>query len=358
MSSMDSKQQATKKPFRILMVTGAYPTEQRPHSGTFIKSQVDSLSAAGLEVEVIHPNPGPVALRYAWAASQVFLETLRGHFDVVHGHYGTWCLVARMQWTTPVVASFLGTDLLGIVAAEGGYSNKGTLFIRLSHWLCRRVDAVIVKSERMKKAASEGNIFVIPNGVDFELFHYIPRAEARAALGWDQDRYYVLFGNDPKIPVKNFPLAQAAIECLHSRGISAELVVANGLPQTTLVRYINASNALILSSIAEGSPNIVKETMACNVPVVSTDVGDVSQVIGRTKGCSVCPHDPDALAIALEQALRHTEPTTGRADIMHLDRSVVAQQVLAVYEQVISKKIKRKEHTLDEREATGHGDNW
>src|SRR6266700_3658619 len=173
MSFMDSKQKATKKPFRILMVTGAYPTEQRPHSGTFIKSQVDSLSAAGLEVEVIHPNPGPVALRYAWAASQVFLKTLAGHFDVVHGHYGTWCLVTRMQWTTPVVASFLGTDLLGIVAADGGYSSKGALFNRISRWLCRRVDAVIVKSEGMKKTISGGDIFVIPNGVDFELFHPI-----------------------------------------------------------------------------------------------------------------------------------------------------------------------------------------
>lgn len=346
LSSTDSKQQATKKPFRVLMVTGVYPTEQRPHSGTFIKSQADSLSAADLEVEVIHPKSGPVVLRYARAAMQVFLKTLTGRFDVVHGHYGTWCLVARMQWMTPVVASFLGTDVLGIMKADGSYSNRGALFIRISRWLCRRVDAVIVKSEGMKKTLSQGNIFVIPNGVDFELFRPIPRAEARATLGWDQDGYYVLFGNDPKIPRKNFPLAQAAIERLRARGVPAELVVANGLPQTKVVQHINACNALLLPSIDEGSPNIVKETMACNVPVVATDVGDVSEVIGHTKGCSLCPYDPDALATALEQALRYTEPTTGRADIMHLDRSVVAKQVIAVYEQVISKKTKSKENTL------------
>src|SRR5712691_531626 len=338
MSLTIAEYQMTKKPMRVLMVTGVYPTEQRPHAGTFIKSQIDSLIAAGVEAEVIHPKPGPVLLRYTRAAMQVFLKTLAGHFDVVHGHYGTWCLVARTQWTTPVVASFLGTDLLGIVAADVGYSSKGALFIRISRWLCHRVDAVIVKSEGMKKTVSGGDIFVIPNGVDFELFHPIPRAEARAALGWDQDRYYVLFGNDPKIPVKNFPLAQAAVDSLRSRGMSAELIVARGLPQTTLVQYINASNALILSSIAEGSPNIVKEAMACNVPVVSTDVGDVWQVIGRTEGCSVCPHDPAALAAGLEQAFRHTEPTTGRNDIMHLDRSDIAKQVITVYEQVISKK--------------------
>src|SRR5438477_8978526 len=115
MSSISSNPQASEKPIRVLMVTGVYPTEQSPHAGTYIKSQVDSLIAAGLEVEVIHPKPGPVSLRYARAIAQVFLKTLTGRFDVVHGHYGLWCLTARMQWTTPVVASFLGSDLLGVV---------------------------------------------------------------------------------------------------------------------------------------------------------------------------------------------------------------------------------------------------
>lgn len=339
------------------MITGVYPTEQVPHLGTFIKSQVDSLIAAGLEVEIIHPKPGPVLLRYARAAIQVFFKTLTGHFDIVHGHFVQWCLIARMQWTTPVVASFLGDDLLGTVTANGSYSKKRALLVHVSRWLCQHVDAVIVKSEGMKKAAAGDKIFVIPNGVDFELFHPIPRAEARAALGWDQDSYYVLFGNNPKIPVKNFPLARAAIERLRARRVPAELVVAGGLSQTTLVQYINASNALILSSIAEGSPNIVKEAMACNVPVVSTDVGDVSRVIGNTRDCSICPHDPEALAAALEQALQHTEPTTGRTDIMHLERSVVAKQVIAVYERVIREKIKRKGKTFYEKDATGHGNN-
>ncbi len=325
---------------RVLMVTGAYPTEQKPHSGTFIKSQVDSLIAAGVDVEIIHPKPGPLLLRCTSAILQVFLKTLTLRFDVVHGHYGQWCFIARMQWTTPVVASFLGSDLLSSLSINSAEGKKDALVQRISRWLCHHVNAVIVKSGGMKKATfmSEGNIFIIPNGVDFELFQPIPRAEARAILGWDQDHYYVLFGNDPKKAVKNFPLAQSAIECLRASGIFAELVVANGLPQATVVQYINASNALILTSLAEGSPNIVKETMACNVAVVSTDVGDVAQVIGRTRACSVCPPDPQALAAALEQALQHCGPTTGRSDIMHLDCGAVAQQVLAVYEKVTSKK--------------------
>lgn len=321
------------------MVTGVYPTEQNPHSGTFIKSQVDSLLAAGLEVELLHPKPGPSPLRYAIATAQVFLKTLTGHFDVVHAHYGLWCFTARMQWTTSVVGSFLGDDLLGTVTADGSYSKKGAFVVQVSRWLCRHLDAVIVKAERMKAGLDQHDkVYVIPNGVDFDLFRPLSRAEVRAALGWDPKRYYVLFGNDPTIPVKNFPLAQAAIERLCARGFDAELVVAKGLPQTTVVQYINACNALILSSIAEGSPNIVKETMACNVPVVATNVGDVAQVIGHTQGCSVCESNPEALAAGLEQALLYRGPTTGRRDIQHLNSATVAQQVIAVYRQVTQKK--------------------
>lgn len=322
-----------RKCLRVLMVTGIYPTENNPHSGTFIKTLVDSLRTAGVEVEIVHPKPGPTLLRYISAAAQVFLKTLRGRFDIVHGHYGQWCLLARMQWTTPVVASFLGSDLLGDVTFDGQLTRKGLLITRASRWLCNRVDAVTVKTEEMKKVAGD-DAFVYSDGIDFELFRPIPRATARAALGWDQERYYVLFGNNPRRPVKNFPLAQAAVECLSARGATVELVVASGLPQTTLVQYINASNAVILTSLSEGSPNIVKEAMACNVPVVSTNVGDVPQLIGHTQACSAYPHDPEALADGLERALHWAEPTTGRADVAHLEQSVIAQQVLAMYEKV------------------------
>jgi glycosyltransferase involved in cell wall biosynthesis len=339
------------RPLRILTVTGAYPAAYRPHWGTFIKSQVDSLIEQGLEVEVIRPKPGPMPLRYATAIAQVFLKTLSGRYDIVHGHYGLWCLVARLQWTTPVVASFLGSDLLGAPTADGGNTRKGAFVVRVSQWLSRRVDAVIVKSEQMRRLTPAKNVFIIPNGVDFNLFRPAPRAEARAALGWKQDGYYVLFGNNPKLPRKGYPLALAAIERLRARGIPAELVVANGMTQGAVVQRINACNALLLTSMHEGSPNIVKETMACNVPVVSTDVGDVRQVIGRTHGCGVCIRDPDALAIELEKALRRQTPTTGRVDISHLERSIVARQVIAVYEDAIGSMAREDALSQAEKES-------
>src|SRR5579863_9223785 len=188
MSSSSFPQQTTKKSLRVLMVTGMYPTPQNPHIGTYIKTVVDALVAAGHNVEIIYPRPGPVPIRYASAAIQVFLKTLTGRFDIVDGHYGLWCLAARLQWMTPVIANFHGDDLLGTPTGNGGLTRK-SLFVRhVSRLLCRHVDAVMVRSEQMKKVALGDNVHIVPTPVDFELFHPIPRAEARTALGWGQDR--------------------------------------------------------------------------------------------------------------------------------------------------------------------------
>src|SRR5256885_10433418 len=104
--SVNRASQVTHRPPRVLMVTGIYPTEDRPHKGTFIKSQADSLVAAGVEVEILHPEPDPVLMRYFRTIAQVWQKTCTKRFDIVHGHYGQWCLFTRLQWSTPVVASF------------------------------------------------------------------------------------------------------------------------------------------------------------------------------------------------------------------------------------------------------------
>jgi glycosyltransferase involved in cell wall biosynthesis len=183
----------------------------------------------------------------------------------------------------------------------------------------------------MRRAARFSSAFVIPNGVDFSRFYPIPRQEVRAILGWHPERFYILFANRPSLAGKRFSLAEAAVQCLQERSLDVELVVASGLSQELVMLYINAANVLILTSINEGSPNVVKEAMACNIPIVSTDVGDVSQVIEHTKGCFICSATSVALADSLQLALAYTESTTGRADIAHLENSQVACRVLDAY---------------------------
>ncbi len=349
--TMDATTQTGPQPaLRVLMVTGAYPTLERPHWAPFIKSQVESLREAGCQVDVLQPRPGPTPLRYLEAWGRVVAAMHCGRYDLVHGHYGLWCLVARLQWRVPVVAAFLGSDLLGDPAERGGATMRGKLTTIVSRWLANHVDAVIVKSPDMARHLSRPDVHVLANGVDFAVFRPQPRALARASLGLNPAGYYVLFGNDPRLPRKNFPLAHAAVQRLRERGLAVELLVANGLPQERVATYLNASNALILTSLHEGSPNIVKEAMACNVPVVATDVGDVREVISRTEGCAVCPRDAGALAAALEIAVQRERPTSGRPDIAHLDRRVVAQKLVRLYVDVIHRS--RQGDTRTSRRAT------
>src|SRR5262249_17999257 len=136
------------------------------------------------------------------------------------------------------------------------------------------------------------------------------------------------------IAQKNFPLARQAMHHLTLNGIEAQLIVARDRAHDEIPLYMNASNVLLLTSVHEGSPNVVKEAMACNIPIVATDVGDVRQVIGRTEGGSVCPAEPQALARGLERALHHRGPTTGRADIEHLDNIVIARRLVALYREL------------------------
>lgn len=338
-------------PLRVLMVTGVYPTQARPHAGTFVKTLVEALRVLGVEVDVIHPAPGPVLWRYVLAIVQMWWKICCGHVDIVHGHYGQWCFFARLQRRVPVVAAFLGDDLLGTITARGEYSAVGALIVRLSRWLCWHVDVALVKSPGMQVASSCPKVEILPDGIDFALFRPLEREQVREELGWSQEGYYVLFGNNPAIPVKNVQLARAAVEYLAQQGVEVELVIAHGLPQTQLVRYMNACNAVILPSHAEGSPNVVKEAMACNVPVVATDVGDVSEVIWSTQGCSICRPDPISFALGLLHAFQQRGPTTGREDIAHLEVSLIARQMIAIYRQIKDNQLTTRDETKNVMDA-------
>jgi glycosyltransferase involved in cell wall biosynthesis len=203
----------------------------------------------------------------------------------------------------------------------------------------------------MKQASGCQAAMVIPDGIDFARFYPLPRGQARAMLGWEQEKRYVLFAHDPAIPVKNSALARSALYRLAETGLNAELIIMHGQPQEQVMLAMNASDVLILTSLAEGAPNVVKEAMACNVPVVATNVGDVAQVIGRTPGCRVCAHDADELALALEAALRYPGPTTGRSAIAHLASTVVVERVLELYQQALACKRRRKLMSLRQEDS-------
>ena len=227
-----------------------------------------------------------------------------------------------------------------------------TFFSRLAviagRILSNQADAVIVKSQEMASKLKRQDVHIIPHEIDLEVFRPAEKEKARAALGLDPRKKYLLFAANPKIPVKRFPLAKAVADELQKQDSSIELLAIYKEPQDRLALFMSACDALIFTSYQEGSPNVVKQAMACNLPIVSTDVGDVRDVIGATKGCYVCKPDAREFADCLVDVLRRRERTHGRENVRHLSGPAVAQRVIEVYEQVLSK---RNGHAVDRAES-------
>ena len=173
---------------------------------------------------------------------------------------------------------------------------------------------------------------VIPSGLDLSLFKPLSRVQARRQLGWEQEIPLVLFSGSPSDPRKRYALAQQVVEmaCVKFPGI--RLVSLEAVPHTQVPIYLNACDALLSTSMHEGSPNMVKEALACNLPVVSTDVGDVRQLAGKISGCFVCIDDsPESLASCLVKVLANGKRVSARETVIGLDERKLSKRVIELY---------------------------
>lgn len=319
---------------RVLMVSSQWPTSDQPHVAPFLQQQADSLRALGVHVDVeasqIRRNP----FRVPAARRAVRRRLGSGHFDVVHVQFGwSWLLVGAT--TVPTVVTFYGSDLEGTVGRRGSYTLFGRLLRAVARRAARRARAVIVVSESLARKLPAGIAYrVVPTAVDLRVFEPAPKDEARRELDLPASRRLVLFGGAPGRPEKRFGLAKAVVDRLPAE-LDAELVTVHAVPRATVRRYMNACDALLLTSVHEGSPTMVKEALACNLPIVSVDVGDVREWIGALDGCHVTSDDdPSTIAVALEDALRRGDEFNGRDTARLADERRLAARVMAIYEQV------------------------
>jgi teichuronic acid biosynthesis glycosyltransferase TuaC len=323
---------------KVLIITAMYPTLENPAFGSFIRTQVESLRQAGVEIELLVLAGRWRKLIYPTGVIQLRQRLTNHPVDLVHAHYSYTGMVARTQWQVPVVVTYHGDDLLGTVNVQGRKTQLSRLVVTAGRVLGRLADAVIVQSKEMaRQLKREDDVYIIPHEVDFETFRPVEREHARAILGLEPWKKYLLFAANPAIPVKRFPLAKAAAQRLSQCDPAVELIVVYTETQDRLALYMNACDALVFPSFQEGSPNIVKQAMACNLPIVATDVGDVREVIGKTKGCFICNPEVTEFAEKLREILRHRARTQGREHIHHLDRCAVARRVMHVYENTLKK---------------------
>lgn len=321
---------------RVLFVTNIWPDEVRPWHGTFVKTQAESLEELGVEVTPLAIRGYATNREYVRAAGEVLRLNAACPFDVVHAHYGHSGVVARLQVRAPLVVTYWGTDLLGNRTSES-ITLKSRIEAAVFRQLARVSAATMTQSLQMEEAlpaAVRGRNHVIPAGIDLERFRPIDKQAARKRLGWPLDEKVVLFAGQAQRPVKNFPLAEEVHRRLAASIPALSLRVASGLPQEEVPLYMSAADALILPSRSEGSPNVIKEAMAAELPIVATPVGDVRERLAGVPGCYVRPADPEALKDALSLAIGHGRSPEAREAVAPLSTTAVARSVLSIYEQV------------------------
>ncbi|MGH9344584.1 MAG: glycosyltransferase [Terriglobia bacterium] len=320
---------------KILLVTNMWPSAANPGFGSFVKEQAESLHALGVEYDVLFINGRESRWNYLRSVGGLRRSLQNSKYTLVHAHFGLSGCVARLQTRTPLVVTFHGDDVLGRFKKNGRIALMGRFFQISSFVLARRAEAVIVQSQEMKRKLRLSRAEVIPCGVNLNLFHPLEQAEARRALGLSAEKKYVLFPYDPAVEGKCFPLAEAAVRraALEIHGL--EMLRVLGRPHAEMPFYMNAADALILTSFSEGSPVAVKEAMAVNLPVVTVDVGDAAELIGQTRGCYVVPRDAEAIAVKIVQACGSGARTHGRDAIARLSMENIARRIVDVYARVL-----------------------
>jgi glycosyltransferase involved in cell wall biosynthesis len=263
---------------------------------------------------------------------QHVIKTLKP--DVVHAHYSFSAIVASLAGAKPLVVSLMGSD----VKAGGWMKIILKFFNSFFQW-----KAIIVKSDDMYRSLGIGGAIVIPNGVDTNVFKSQLSLELKEKYGFSTTIPTVLFLADRSRGAKNFSLAQKAFDLIpHSL---AELQVRCNIKHSEVPLIINASDVILLTSLWEGSPNIIKEAMACNIPVVSTAVGDVPWLFGNESGYFLTDFEPEDVAQKIRLALEFTKKkrrTKGRDRIIKLglDADTVAKRIVDVYHKAVKKNDK------------------
>ncbi|MRR21558.1 glycosyltransferase [bacterium] len=327
------------KSVRVLFVCSG---RSRETISPIVSAQGESIDRAGAVTDYF-PVGGNGFLSYLAAIVLLRKKLREVRPDIIHAHYALSAFVAlAARRRTPLVVSFMGDDILGTNRQDGSKTLTSRIFAIVNALFARWFyDFVIVKSPEMHARLRPGTrAEIVPNGVDMKTFYPMNRAEAQKLTGFDPGKRNFLFIADPSRPEKNYGLAEEAVR---AAGSGNQLHIIRDKKPPELRVFYCAADAVLLTSFHEGSPNIIKEAMACNCPVVSTDAGDVRILSDGVAGNFLTGYESSDVAAKLTAAGKFRSDsgeTGGREKIMemNLDSVSVAERIISIYRELLQSR--------------------
>lgn len=318
----------------LLVYSGNHP--DGGFSYVFVREQGDALAQAGVDVSYFAIK-GKGLFGYLGNLRRLKRTIRAERPDLVHAHYGMSGALAVLQRLAPVVTTYHNGETL-------------TWYGRLVSRLALRFSAysVFVARHIYERLAPKPKRYTfLPCGIWLERQPLVPKAEAAARLGLPTDRPNVLFGGAFSNLRKNVALAREAVAKL---GRPVNLIEMNGWNREQVNLLLCACDLMLLPTKSEGSPQVVKEAMACNCPVVATDVADIAYLLSGVRNSYVTGFDAQEIADRIAAVLADGGRSDGRKriELLNLDNSVVAARLLSIYDTVLWRMpVKIDRHKLD-----------
>jgi len=286
----------------------------------FILEQAQSLMKIGVSVDYFTIQ-GKGINGYLKNRKALFKRINKYQPDLIHAHYGLSGLLANLQRNIPVITTYHGSDI----------NNSRVFFFSKMAMLLSAYNLFVSEKNRTKSGMKKKQS-LIPCGVDINLFKLKDKTEAQKILGFDSQKRYILFAGAFKNAVKNAELARKAV----ANFPDVILLELNGYSREEVVLLMNAVDIVLMTSFTEGSPQFIKEAMACNCPIVSVPVGDVPNVIKNVDGCYISTYELTDVSSKIQMALDFQKRTIGRNKIIELglDSETVAKNILRIYEKL------------------------